>query len=134
PARYLALGVERLQRHDGVEQVAGPMIPCGEGRWSRRVTLALRTRLGVGGSNRWAPASTEDGQEDAEIDIDTGVFAGVWRRETIERLGGWDDGFPVNQDSELAARIIAAGGRIVSLPAMASQYIPRDSLKSLWRQ
>lgn len=134
PSRYLALGVQRLQRDDGVEQVAGPMIPRGEGVWSRRVTLALRSRLGVGGSNRWAPASIDEDGAAAEMDIDTGVFAGVWRRATIDRLGGWDDGFPVNQDSELAARILASGGRIVSLPAMASEYIPRDSLRALYRQ
>jgi hypothetical protein len=40
----------------------------------------------------------------------------------------------VNQDSELAARILADGGRIVSIPALASRYVPRDDLESLTRQ
>jgi succinoglycan biosynthesis protein ExoA len=133
PPRYLALGVERLERGDGVEQVCGPMLPRGTGRWSRRVTLALGTRLGMGGSNKWEAVAGDDG-EPVEIELDTGVFAGVWRRETVDRLGGWDDGFPVNQDSELAARILADGGRIVCLSTMGSAYLPRDSLKTLWRQ
>jgi hypothetical protein len=48
--------------------------------------------------------------------------------------GGWDEGWPRNQDSELAARFLAGGQRIVCLPAMAARYIPRDSLSRLWRQ
>jgi glycosyltransferase involved in cell wall biosynthesis len=133
PPRYLALGVERLERGDGVAQVCGPMLPRGTGRWSRRVTLALGTRLGMGGSNKWEAVAGEHG-EPVEIELDTGVFAGVWRRDTLDRLGGWDDGFPVNQDSELAARILADGGRVVCLSTMGSAYLPRDSLKTLWRQ
>ena len=133
PPRYLALGVERLERGDGVEQVAGPMLPRGTGRWSRRVTLALATRLGMGGSRRWEAAAAA-GAEPVEVELDTGVFAGVFRRETLVSLGGWDDGFPVNQDSELASRIIASGGRIVSLSEMGSSYLPRDDLRALWRQ
>ncbi|HWD11535.1 MAG TPA: glycosyltransferase [Solirubrobacteraceae bacterium] len=133
PRRYLALGVERLQRGDGVEQTTGPMLPRGTGRWSRRVTLALATRLGMGGSRKWEAVAAA-GSEPVEIELDTGVFAGVFRRETVIGLGGWDDGFPVNQDSELAARIIAAGGRIVCLSQMGSSYLPRDDLPALWRQ
>jgi succinoglycan biosynthesis protein ExoA len=131
PPNYLASGVERLLRDDGVEQVTGPMLPRGNGRWSRRVTLALETRLGVGGSRKWQATA---GSDDEEIELDTGVFAGVWRRQTVERLGGWDTGFPVNQDSELAARILADGGRIVCLSSMGSAYTPRDGLGALWRQ
>jgi succinoglycan biosynthesis protein ExoA len=131
PPNYLASGVERLSRGDGVEQVTGPMLPRGTGRWSRTVTLALQTRLGVGGSRKWEASA---GEGDEEVELDTGVFAGVWRRETIERLGGWDTGFPVNQDSELAARILADGGRIVCLSSMGSAYAPRNTLGALWRQ
>jgi succinoglycan biosynthesis protein ExoA len=133
PPSYLATGVDRLNRGDGVEQVTGPMLPRGSGRWSRRVTLALGTRLGMGGSSKWEAVSG-NGSEPVEIELDTGVFAGVWSRRTLDRLGGWDDEFPVNQDSELAARILADGGRIVCLSSMASAYLPRDDLRALWRQ
>ena len=33
-----------------------------------------------------------------------------------------------------AARIRAGGGRIVCIPEMAAKYVPRSSLKKLWRQ
>jgi len=62
------------------------------------------------------------------------VFAGVWRRSTVEHLGGWDAGWPVNQDSEMAARVLAEGQRIVCRAEMAAEYLPRDRLSALARQ
>ena len=50
PPQYVAKGVERLRRGDGVEWVTGPQIPHGIGPWSRRVAIALRSWLGAGGS------------------------------------------------------------------------------------
>ena len=132
PPEYLAAGVKRLQRGDGVVWVAGPVLARGTGRWSSRVALALGTRLGVGGSSKWT--SNKDGTPVQEFDLDTGVFAGVWERATVVDLGGWDSDWPVNQDSEMAARVLARGGRIVCLPEMAAHYLPRDDLRALWRQ
>jgi glycosyltransferase involved in cell wall biosynthesis len=131
PPRYIAVGVERLQR-GGVEWVAGPAIPRGAGRWSKRVALALNSGLTTVGSRKWRAQPGAGAGE--EVELDTGVFAGVWRRSTLERHGGWDTGWPINQDSELAARVLAAGGRIVLLPEMGAEYVPRDNLKGLARQ
>jgi glycosyltransferase involved in cell wall biosynthesis len=128
PPRYLADGVERLARGD-VVWVAGPQLPRGEGVWSGRVAMALETGLASIGSKRWG-----DGSSDGEVELDTGVFTGVWPRWVLEQHGGWDSGFPINQDSELAARVLAAGQRIVQLPSMGAGYVPRNSLRSLWRQ
>src|SRR3954451_1960427 len=131
PPRYIAAGVERLRRGD-VEWVAGPAIPRGTGRWSKRVALALNSGLTTVGSRKWRAA--QDGGAGDEVELDTGVFAGVWRRSTLERHGGWDTGWPINQDSVLAARVLADGGRIVLLPEMGAEYVPRDDLKGLARQ
>jgi succinoglycan biosynthesis protein ExoA len=125
PPDYVANGVERLRRGD-VAWVSGPAVPRARGLWSGLVSLALGSWLGAGGSRKWGG--------DSEIEIDTGVFAGVWRRSTLERLGGWDEGWPANQDSELAARVLAGGERIVCLPQMAADYLPRDTLAGLARQ
>jgi succinoglycan biosynthesis protein ExoA len=132
PDNYVARGVERLRRGD-VAWVAGPAIPRGEGRWSRRVALALNSGLTTIGSRKWR-AESHDGAGTSEVELDTGVFAGVWRRETLDRHGGWDAGWPINQDSELAARVIDAGERIVLLPEMGAEYVPRDSLDGLAKQ
>ncbi|HEV3229162.1 MAG TPA: glycosyltransferase family 2 protein [Solirubrobacteraceae bacterium] len=125
PPEYIDAGVRRLQRGD-VDWVSGPQLAVAAGPWSRRVAMALRSRLGVGGASfRLAT--------DQEIDVDTG-FTGIWRRGTLEVHEGWDEGWPVNQDAELAARIRAAGGRIVCIPEMAASYVPRESLVALARQ
>jgi cellulose synthase/poly-beta-1,6-N-acetylglucosamine synthase-like glycosyltransferase len=121
---YLRLGVERLQAGD-VDWVSGPQVAVGRGRWSTRVALALETRLGIGGATFRNPQS--------ELETDTG-FLGVWRRRTLLEHDGWDEGWPINQDSELAARVRAAGGRIVTVPAMAVEYFPRDDFRRLARQ
>jgi glycosyltransferase involved in cell wall biosynthesis len=123
---YLALGIERLRR-GGVDWVSGPQLPYGDGKWSRRVALALETGVATVGSRKW----TANG---GERELDTGVWCGVWRRSVLEAHGGWDPGWPVNQDSELASRALARGERLVLLPEMAGRYIPRNSLRSLARQ
>ena len=126
PEEYVAKGVARLARADGVDWVTGPQIPHGSGKWSRRVAIALRSWFGAGGSSKW--------EAEEEKDIDTGVFTGVWRRSTLDEYGGWDDGWPVNQDSELAARFFERGSRIVCVPELGALYTPRDSPKSLAKQ
>jgi succinoglycan biosynthesis protein ExoA len=125
PPNYLSRGVERL-RQGGAAHVSGPQLAEGDSKWSRRVALALSTRLGTGG------ADFRRGGE-AEFEVDSG-FTGIWARATLEEQGGWDEGWPNDQDSELAARIRADGGRIICLPEMAAKYIPRDSLRALARQ
>ena len=125
PPRYLADGVDRLRRGD-VAWVAGPQLAAGDGKWSRRVAIALASRLGTGGASFRLNQS-------AERETDTG-FTGVWRRSLLEHLGGWDEGWPTNQDAELAARVRKDGGRIVCVPEMAAIYIPRNSLRALARQ
>lgn len=126
PRDYVALGLSRLAEGD-VSWVAGPQLAqAGEGI-SAAVTAALSTWLGRGSSSKWAA-------EAQESELDTGVFCGVWRREDVLRHGGWDEGWPRNQDSEMAARFLRCGERIVSLPAMAARYQPRASFGRLWRQ
>lgn len=125
PAGYLASGVRRLREGDA-SWASGPQLPRGVGRWSELAAKALQSRLGVGGAAFRGALTTE-------VDVDSG-FTGVWKRSTLEHHGGWDEGWPVNQDGELAARIRQEGGRIVCMPEMAAAYIPRDSLNALARQ
>jgi succinoglycan biosynthesis protein ExoA len=125
PSNYVAAGVARLSRGD-VSCVTAPQISVGMDTWSRRVALALGTWLGTGG----APYRTELREE---IEVDRG-FGGVWHRETLVAHRGWDEDSPINEDTELAARIRASGGRIVCLPDILIRSIPRSSLGALARQ
>jgi len=129
PDRYLAEGVARLQQGD-TEWVSGPAVPHPSGAVSRAVALALGSWLGRGGSRKW----DEEAAGATERELDSGVFGGVWRRAKVLEAGGWDERWPVNQDSEMAARFLARGARLVCLPEMAGRYVPRDSLTALARQ
>jgi succinoglycan biosynthesis protein ExoA len=125
PRDYIARGIERLERGD-VACASGPQLPVGERATGRAVALALQSPLGVGGARFRRPRTHEE-------DVDSG-FCGVWRRDLLLELDGWDEDWPVNQDAELAARIRGRGGRIVCLPAMAAQYVTRPSMRALARQ
>ena len=127
PRSYLRHGVERLRRGD-VAWVSGPPVPYGVDAGSRRVASALGTWLGVGASAKWARTG------DGERELDAGVFSGVWERDVLIALGGWDSQWPVNEDGELASRFRAAGKRIVCVPEMAARYVPRSTLRGLARQ
>jgi succinoglycan biosynthesis protein ExoA len=130
PSRYLAAGVERLRQGD-TEWVSGPQVPRPTGSISRAVAIALGTWLGRGGSRKWRE---DDGADAEEWDLDTGVFGGVWRRDAVLDIGGWDERWPINQDSEMAARFLRRGARLVCITEMAARYTPRDSLRGLARQ
>ena len=125
PPRYLASGAERLRRGD-CEWVSGPQLAVGVDDGSRLVARALGASLGKGGA-RFRDALQQ------EHEVDSG-FTGIWYRETLERHGGWDEEWVNDQDLELAARIRKAGGRIVCIPEMAAQYVPRSTLRALARQ
>jgi succinoglycan biosynthesis protein ExoA len=127
--RYLAAGVERL-RAGGTEWVSGPAVPRPTGPISRAVALALASFLGRGGSRKWS--EDEGGGEERELD--TGVFGGVWRREMLLAAGGWDERWPINQDSEMASRFLRRGARLICLPEMVGNYVPRDTFSGLARQ
>jgi GT2 family glycosyltransferase len=130
PEDYVALGVERLGQ-GGTRWVSGPQVPKGDNAVSRAVALALGSPLGRGGSRKWG---VDGDAERGEIELDSGVFAGVWARATLLEYCGWDESWPRNSDSEMAGRFLARGEALICLPAMAAQYVPRGSLRGLWRQ
>lgn len=124
PDDYIAQGVARFEQ-GGVAHVSGPQRADWYDDGSRRAAIALRSRLGVGG----AAFRTATG----EVEVDSG-FLGVWERERLLELGGWDERWVINQDGELAARLRAGGGRIVCIPQMTASYLPRNRLRRLGRQ
>jgi succinoglycan biosynthesis protein ExoA len=125
PANYLADGIARLSRGD-VASVSGPQIAVGNGTWSRRIALAMRSTLGRGGA-RFRQLSP------SEHELDSG-YCGIWERSLLLRHGGWDELASGGEDTELAARVRRAGGRIVCVPEMAAEYKPRENLQALARQ
>jgi hypothetical protein len=128
PSDYLKLGVERL-RKGGTGWVSGLALAKGRGPVSRAVAVALRGTLGRGGSRKWVAH-----RGDEEYELDSGVFAGVWERETLLETRGWDEAWVRNQDAEMAGRFLGRGEKLILLPAMGAGYAPRDTLFGLARQ
>lgn len=127
---YIERGLARLERGD-TRWVSGPPVPRGHNRFSRAVALALSTSSGRGGSRKWARGGQH---ERPEVELDSGVFGGVWERATLLSIGGWDERWHKNEDSEMAARFLQRGERLVCVPQMAAEYTPRDTPQDLWRQ
>lgn len=62
------------------------------------------------------------------------VSYGCWYKETLFKIGLWDESFKKNQDDELNLRLRKAGFRIWQSPAIRSWYYPRESLLGLFKQ
>ena len=62
------------------------------------------------------------------------VYLGTFRREIVERVGGWAEDVGVNEDFDLNYRIRRAGGRIWYDPSLEVGYQPRETFKALARQ
>lgn len=110
----------------GADNVGGLAYAVAEGPVARAVAAGASSPFGVGGA-RFRHRSPRPGW------VDT-VFPGFWRRETFERLGGFDEELVKNQDDEFNLRLRQYGGRVWLDPQLRTLYRARDSLRGLWGQ
>ncbi len=122
---YIRNCVEYLRR-ENVDGVGGPMETIGENRTSQAIALAMSSPFGVGGSSFRTV-------QDREMFVDTVAFP-AYRRETIQKVGMFDEELIRNQDDEYNYRLREMGGRILMTPEIRSRYYSRGSFSSLWRQ
>ncbi len=115
----------RLLRETGAANVGGLMAAEGVTDFERAVARAMTSVFGVGG------ARFHTGGEAGPADT---VYLGVFRREVLERLGGYDESFLRAQDWELNHRIRIAGGLVWFTPELSVTYRPRSTLRALARQ
>jgi glycosyltransferase involved in cell wall biosynthesis len=121
--------VSRCVQHlceDEVDAVGGPIETIGETAEAEAIALAMSSWFGVGGS----AFRTID---DRAMLVETVAFP-AYRRETLQRLGPFDEELVRNQDDEYNYRLIKAGGKILLSPDIRSRYYSRSSLSKLWRQ
>ena len=123
-ATYIATCVALLQE-TGADNVGGPARTKAHGLMARAIAAAYHSPFSTGG------AKFHD--ESYEGPVDT-VTYGCWRRQTLERLGCFDETLVRNQDDELNLRLSRAGGKIWQSPRILSWYWPRGDLRSLFRQ
>lgn len=124
PPGYVRRAVELLDE-TGAENVGGVMRAVGTTPFERAVAAAMSSRFGAG------DAKFHTGGSPGPADT---VYLGVFRRETLTRLGGFDERFVRAQDAELNHRIRAGGGLIYFHPDLQVRYRPRGSFPALARQ
>ncbi|MDH4309285.1 MAG: glycosyltransferase family 2 protein [Acidimicrobiia bacterium] len=124
PPDYVRTAVETLAATNAAN-VGGIQDPVGRGWWQRAVAVAQSTPLGVG------DARYRLGGEAGAVDT---VYLGVFRRDALEAVGGFDSRFLRNQDYELNWRLREAGHTVWFEPSLRVAYTPRSSLKTLARQ
>ena len=97
--------------------------PANGSAIARAIALALSHPFGVGNSH------FRLGVTEPRL-VDTVPF-GCFRRELFERIGLFDEELIRNQDDELNFRILRAGGRVLLVPGIVSQYYARESFGKL---
>ena len=121
---YVRRCVQTLET-SGAENVGGPARTKAEGARARAIQAAYHSRFSTGG------ARFHDDNYTGYVDT---VTYGCWRKETLRKLGMFDEGLVRNQDDELNLRLIRSGGKIWQSSEIVSWYRPRATLSALFRQ
>ena len=124
PRDYIDIAVRVLEA-TGADNVGGVMAAEGTSDFERAVAAAMTSWFGVGG------AAFHIGGEAGPADT---VYLGCFRRDALDRVGGFDESMIRAQDWELNHRIRATGGLIWFTPELRVSYRPRGSLRKLARQ
>lgn len=124
PQDYVRVAVEVLTE-SGADNVGGVMAAEGVTPFEQAVARAMRSRLGIGGSRFHL------GGQAGPVET---VYLGVFRREILDRVGGFDPTLRRAQDWELNHRIRRCGGMVWFTPRLQVTYRPRADLPALARQ
>ncbi|MFI6501504.1 glycosyltransferase family 2 protein [Nonomuraea typhae] len=124
PDDYLRVAVETLEE-TGADNVGGIMAAEGITPFEQAVARAMTSKIGVGA------AAFHVGGTAGPADT---VYLGVFRREALNRVGGYDEHFQRAQDWEMNHRIRRTGGLVWFQPRMRVTYRPRPNVKALAKQ
>ena len=121
---YLRRAVELL-RETGAANVGGRQRAVGTSFFRRAVAMAMTTPLGAGDAHYrlGGPAGP----------VDT-VFLGVFRREALDAVGGYDASLLGNEDYEINYRLRQRGEVVWFDPSLVVDYRPRGTLRALVKQ
>ena len=122
---YIQKAVELLDE-TGAANVGGVMDARGTTPFEEAVAVAYTTRLGLGGS---AFHLAESPAAEAET-----VFLGVFRKDALVAVGGFDESMHRAQDWELNYRLRTSGHKIWFSPELRVTYRPRSTLRALVKQ
>lgn len=121
PPDYTRIAVETMLR-TGADNVGGVMDAQGESPFERALAAVYGSRIGLGG--------TRLHRGGAEGPAET-VYLGVFRRDSLEKAGLYDEQIRRGEDWELNRRIRVGGGLVWFTPRLRVVYRPRSRLRDL---
>ena len=121
---YTERSVETLAR-TGAANVGGVMVARGKTPFQTAVARAYNSKFGLGG------ASYHGGGKEGPAES---AYLGVFQRETLAEVGGYDESLRRGEDWELNLRIREAGYTVWFDPALKVTYWPRENWRKLTRQ
>jgi succinoglycan biosynthesis protein ExoA len=122
---YIRRAVELLNE-TGAANVGGVMDAQGTTPFEEAVATAYTTRLGLGGGSfHLAESPAAEAQT---------VFLGVFRKDALIAVGGFDESMHRAQDWELNYRLRTSGHKIWFSPDLRVTYRPRSTLRALMKQ
>ena len=121
---YTSLAL-RILNETGAANVGGVMKAEGESAFQQAVAWAYGSRFGIGGGAYHVGGSA--GPSDS-------VYLGVFRKEILETLGGFNEKMIRGQDWELNLRIRESGEQVWFDPRLEVTYFPRSSIGALTKQ
>jgi succinoglycan biosynthesis protein ExoA len=124
PPGYIRTALATMHE-TGAVNVGGIMAAEGTSPFQQAVAWAMTSPFGVGA------ARFHTGGKPGPSDT---AYMGVFRREAIERAGGYNEQFQIAEDWELNHRIRQCGGLIWFQPAMRVSYRPRATVAALGAQ
>lgn len=122
---YITHAVETLE-DTGAANVGGLMDAQGRTPLEQAIASAYNSRVGLGGGG-FHLSSTPAGPART-------VFLGVFRREALADVGGFDETLHRAQDWELNHRLRLAGHVVWFTPGLRVVYRPRSSIRALASQ
>ncbi len=124
PSNFLSAAVKCIQEVKA-DVVGGPALtmPGLETFWSKAIACVRSHKFGVGNS-RFRTDFTFRGYVEC-------VPFGLYKRETFDQFGVFDEQLTRNQDNELQSRIRSAGGKIYMCPELTATYFADDGLAPL---
>lgn len=121
---YTRLGIEALGR-EGAANVGGVMRAAGRTPVQQAIAAAYNSPYGLGGGAYHGDGTPGPAES---------AYLGIFRREAIDAVHGYDEGIRRGEDWEMNLRIRRAGGLIWFEPSLGVTYWPRASFADLARQ
>lgn len=124
PPDYLERAVSTLTR-TGAANVGGVQRPVGDADLTGTIAAAMGSAFGGG------PAAFRRGRHSGPADT---VYLGVFNRDALASVGGFDETLGRNQDYELNWRLRDQGHTVWLDPSLVVDYVPRSDYRGLARQ